>query len=86
MDGITDSMDMSLSEPWEIVKDRDTWRVAVHGGHKESDTTERLKSNKPCVSQTSMTVSCCLPPDVGWEAENQQRCQDRVAIMGFVDE
>ena len=43
MDGITDSMDMSLSEPWEIVKDRETWRVAVHGGHKESDATEVTK-------------------------------------------
>ena len=31
MDGITDSVDMSLSKPWEIVKDREAWRVAVHG-------------------------------------------------------
>ena len=86
VDGITNSMDMGLSKLWEMVKDRETCHAAVHGGHKESDTTERLKSNKPCVSQTSMTVSCCLPLGVGWEAENQQRCQDRVAIMGFVDE
>ena len=39
LDGITDSMDMSLNKLWGMVKDRETWRAAVQWGGKELDMT-----------------------------------------------
>ena len=65
LDGIIDSVDLSMSKLWEIVKNREAWLCHSPWGHKELEMTEQLNNNKKLLLEKTEEPEIKLPTSIG---------------------
>ena len=63
LDGITDSMDMSLSKPWEIAKDRETWLATIHRVAKSRKWLSDWTTTTTCYMNDPVSLKLCCSRD-----------------------